>query len=150
MDAWRPPAVLGCHPLNEYANLAVSAWTTRFWRLPPPEGHEAFPVPSRDRLGFHHNEGVGLLAPEAAQCDPEQAITVVQVQSGVSLLEYCQLLAQCCILNRQMKLRTKQGANSMTDRRESSEHPRFYRMACSHVLSPQNRGRSNIGEGHPS
>ena len=67
MDAGRPPAVLGRHPLNERPNLTVGSWSTTFSRLPPPEGLEAFPVPLRDRLGFHDDEGALPIAPEAAQ-----------------------------------------------------------------------------------
>ncbi len=123
MDAWSPPAVLRCHALNERTDFRVGSWTPSFSRLPAPEGLEAFPVPSRDRRGFHDDEGAGPIAPEAAQGHPEQAIGVAQVRPAANLLEYGQLLVQCCILDRQMKLRTKQGAKSMADRRESSEHP---------------------------
>ncbi len=66
MNPRRPPAVLLRHTLNEHTDFRVDWWSTAFSRFPPPECLEAFPMPPRDRRGFHHSEGVGPLAPEAA------------------------------------------------------------------------------------
>ena len=74
MDSGSSPAVLCGHPVHQVADLATESRSTRWTprsREPLPVQGQTGPVPGDDGLGFHDDDGIGPLGPEAAQQDPE-------------------------------------------------------------------------------
>src|SRR3954454_4712466 len=72
-----PERIVSAHRPDEIPNLlrhTGAAWLTAA-DLPRPEETKAFPVPSDDGFGFHHEQGRSPLAPHAAQPNPEDSIS---------------------------------------------------------------------------
>jgi len=103
VNAWSAPGrVLGHRPEDQFADLFghwPSADRLAYPGNEPPVESKAGTVPTHDRIGRNHNQGLFPGRPEATQNNPEELVPRLEPGTGVVSLEHRQLLPQSEILN---------------------------------------------------
>jgi hypothetical protein len=101
-----PSRVLGGDSTDERSELRIDRWTSAsVSALPGPVELEALAMPANDGLGLHDDQSVVPVWPQAAEGDPECAISLRQLGTFALAVQNGQLLSQGEVLERELALR---------------------------------------------